>query len=220
MKVYINNFEYLNFSKQSGKMEGIPSLSTNKYTNENCIKLMNSKKENIICKHCFVDKVTKRFGDLTPALEHNSQILTKRALTNKEIKRLSEVLGNALIFRFESFGDLNNEIQLINYVNIARAYPKTKFGLFTKHFAIVLNYFKNGLRFPKNITLVLSAPFINEGLNNSFVDIFKKYHSRIITFSVTNDKKNPNINCGKKKCIDCRNCYDAKKPKNVIELLK
>lgn len=219
MKVYINEFEYLNFTKHGGKMRGIPSISTNKYTNENCIKLMNSNL-NTICKHCFVDKTSAMYKDLTPSLEHNSEILKNRLLTNDEISNLIDVLGNAQIFRFESFGDLNNQNHLINYVNIAKAYPMTKFALFTKHYKIVLMYFKNGFKLPKNITLVLSAPFINKGLNDDFINIYKKYHNRVITFSVTSDKKNPYINCGKRRCIECRNCYDAKKPRDVIELLK
>lgn len=222
MKVYFNDFEFINVSinNQGGKMQSIPSISTNKRLNENCKKLCNSSKDNIICKKCYVEKTIEFRKDIEPCLTHNHNILTTRVLNESEIKKLSNSIKNYSIFRFESFGDLNNETQLINYLNIANACKNTKFGLFTKHYKIVLNYFKKGYKMPKNVTLILSSPFIDNTLNNNFIDMFKKYHNRVISFNVISDKQNPSINCGKLKCIDCRNCYDSKKPHDVIELLK
>lgn len=220
MRYNINTNEYLNVTKHGGKMEGIPSISTNKYTNENCQKLMNSTNQNLICKSCFVDKVARMYKDVEIALQHNSDILTKRILTKEEIKEFSKAFINNIIVRFESFGDLNNEIQLINYNNIAKACKYTKFALWTKHFSIVREYLKKGNKLASNITLVLSSPFLDRELNKQFVDAFKKYHKRTITFTVTKDKNNPNINCGGRKCLTCRNCYDSKNPKDVIELIK
>ena len=220
MRAQINDKEYVNVSGHTGKMEGIPSISTNKFLNENCKAMMNSDNPNCICKHCYVDRVTARYKDLEPCLTHNQGILTTRILNKGEIKSLSKFFLNTTIVRFESFGDLNNEIQLINYMNLARACKYTKFALFTKHFKIVLGYFKNGNKMPSNVTLVLSSPFTDYTLNEGLVNTFKKYHSRVITFTVTKDKANPGINCGKRKCIECRNCYDSRFPHNVIELIK
>lgn len=201
-------------------MIGLFSINTNKYTNKNCTALSSHKNNNLVCKNCYVNNITKRYKDMTPAYQHNSEILTTRILTSEEIKNLSREIMNYSIFRFESFGDLNNEIQLINYINIAKACKWTKFGLWTKHFKIVLDYFKKGFKMPKNITLVLSAPFKDQALKEGFVNLFKKYHSRVITFTVLKDKNDPRINCGKRKCIECRNCYDSKKPVDVYELIK
>lgn len=220
MRTQINEKEYLNITQHSGKMEGVPSISTNKLLNENCRKLMNSKNENCICKHCFVDGVMNRYNNVEQALTHNTNIITKRILTKSEIEKLGRNFLNTLMVRFESFGDLNNEIQLINYVNLAKFCKRTSFALFTKHFSIVLKYLKAGNKLPKNVTLVLSSPLMNHGLTELLVEKFKNYHDKVITFTVTTDKTNKNINCGKRKCIDCRNCYDSKKPHDVIELIK
>lgn len=222
MKAFINldTKEYLTITQHQGKMVGIPSISTNKFTNENCIRRMNSIHEDCICKFCYVDKVTKMYKPLTPALTHNTEILTKRILSKKEINLLSKYFLNTTIARFESFGDLNNVIHLTNYINLARACKHTKFALFTKHYRILLDYFRSGKKFPSNVTLVLSSPFLEKELTNLLVDKFKKYHKRTITFTVTKDKTNKNINCGKRKCLECRNCYDAKNPVNVVELEK
>lgn len=220
MKVRINEKEVLNVSMHTGKMEYIPSISTDKLMNKNCQALMNSANPDCICKYCYVDRTFKLYKDLEPVLINNTNILTNRLLTRDEVKKVSKFFSNTTIVRFESFGDLNNEIQLRNYVAIARACIHTKFALFTKHFHIVLDYFKAGMRFPENITLVLSSPFIDYTLNETFVNIFKKYHKRVITFTVTKDKQNRGINCGKRKCVECRNCYDSRFPHNVIELVK
>lgn len=220
MRVKINEKETISITAHTGKMELIPSISTDKLKNKKCRALMESANPDCICKYCYVDKVFDRYKDLEPALINNTDILTTRLLSKSEIKAISTYFSNTTIVRFESFGDLNNLIQLENYVNIAKAAKYTKFGLFTKHYSIVKAYFKSGKKFPSNITLVLSSPFIDYELNTMLVNSFKKYHTKTITFTVTRDKTNPGINCGKRKCIECRNCYDSRNPKNVIELLK
>jgi hypothetical protein len=141
-------------------------------------------------------------------------------LTDSEITRISNFFLNISIARFESFGDLNNEIQLSNYVRIAANAKHTKFALYTKQYSIVKRFFESGKKFPSNLTLVLSSPFIDQVLLDTLVNEFKEYHSRVITFTVTRDKTNPNINCGGRRCVECRNCYDSKKPKDVVEYLK
>lgn len=220
MRQKINKIETISISEhKQGKMEGLLSLSTNKYTNKNCIALMENKNPDLICHSCFVDKTAKQYKDLTPSLQDNSDLLTARILNKEEIKNISKKIMNSIIFRFEAFGGLNNEIQLINYINIAKKCKYTKFGLWTKHFKVVMDYFKKGGKLPKNITLVLSAPFKNNELNNMFVEGFKKYHKRVITFTVMTTNSSI-INCGKRKCIECRNCYDSKRPHNVYELIK
>jgi hypothetical protein len=157
---------------------------------------------------------------LEGSLTNNTEILAKRELTFSEIREIAKFFLNTTIARFESFGDLNNETQLLNYIRIARAAKHTKFALYTKQYGIVRQYFESGKRFPDNVTLILSSPYIDHTLNDSLVNVFKQYHRRVITFTVTRDKTNLGINCGKKRCVECRNCYDARSPKNVIEMLK
>lgn len=210
--------EYINITEHSGKMQGIPSISTNKYTNCNCLKM--SKLNGCICSKCYVDGVAKRYPNLIQALQHNTEVITARILTGAELQVLSKHFANTLICRFEAFGDLNNETQIINYSNIARACKYTKFALFTKQFGLLLNWFRNGGRLPNNITVVLSTPYINTEIYNEKLELFKAYHERTIIFSVVDDPNNKKINCGGRKCLECRNCYDAENPHNVTELLK
>ena len=219
-KITINNqAEYITISEHQGKMTLIPSISTSKKLNENCQKMSCSSNSNCICTHCYADKTMAMYPNLAKALVNNTAVLT-RELTFAEIKEIAKFFLNTSIARFESFGDLNNETQLVNYIRIARAARHTKFALFTKQYSIVKKYFESGKRFPDNVTLILSSPFIDHTLTESLVDSFKQYHRRVITFTVTRDNTNPAINCGKRRCVECRNCYDVKNPKDVVELLK
>lgn len=219
-QIKINENEHITISDHQGKMTLIPSLSTNKKLNEHCMKMSCSKDTNCICTHCYVDKTMAMYPRLEGSLTNNTEILAKRELTFSEIREIAKFFLNTTIARFESFGDLNNETQLLNYIRIARAAKHTKFALYTKQYGIVRQYFESGKRFPDNVTLILSSPYIDHTLNDSLVNVFKQYHRRVITFTVTRDKTNPGINCGKKRCVECRNCYDARSPKNVIEMLK
>ena len=124
-----------------------------------------------------------------------------------------------MYFRFESFGDLNNDIQLTNYMNIAKTFKNCNFALWTKHYNLLLTWLKNH-KAPKNIRLILSSPKINGSINDMLLDVFKKYHKNTISFNVTSNKKDSNINCGKRKCINCLNCYKKGVANNVLELLK
>jgi hypothetical protein len=219
-KVFINETDYITITEHQGKMTLIPSISTNKKLNEQCMRMSCSENPDCICTHCYVDKTMAMYPRLEVSLTNNTEVLTKRELTTSEIKAIANQFLNVSIVRFESFGDLNNETQLLNYIRLARAARHTRFALFTKQYQIVKKYFESGKRFPDNVTLILSSPYIDHVLHESFVNEFKQYHRRVITFTVTRDKANPNINCGKRKCVECRNCYDAKTPKNVIEYIK
>ena len=219
-KICINENEHITITEHQGKMILIPSISTNKKMNAHCMQMAESGNPDCICTHCYVDRTMKMYPRLNDSLTNNTNVLTSRELTDSEITLISNFFLNVSIARFESFGDLNNEIQLINYVRIATKSKHTKFALYTKQYSIVRQFFESGKRFPSNLTLILSSPLIDHVLSDTIVNELKKYHSRVITFTVTRDKANPFINCGTRRCVECRNCYDSRSPKNVIEYIK
>lgn len=221
----INSQESLNISTHNAKMEGIKSLSTFKGFNEVCKKLAENKES--ICAHCYVDNTIKRYSSekngnrLENALIDNHKILTSRLLKKDEIIALG--LFNELYFRFEAFGDLNNEIQLRNYLNIAKYYKNTQFALFTKHYNIIAKYLNNGGKIPSNVNLVLSGIFLNNYFNTRIVEYIKKLHKNTITFVVfdeeTAQENGIKFNC-QKQCNTCLNCYKKGKKFDVVEKLK
>ena len=105
---------------------GFSSLSTSPLCNAHCIERM--KSDVAVCKHCFSARMQKRYKTLRIKLERNTELLTKTELQPEDIPFL-----NMAFFRFESFGDLNNTLQVKNYFLIAERNPHCTMALWTKN---------------------------------------------------------------------------------------
>lgn len=223
MVVYIYQIKYGVYQKMEkkkslvkvtthgGKMTGIPSISTSCILNARCQKRVKCEKS--ICYNCYAHSYMSFRKSLKNAMEKNYHILTERLLTKNEIEELNI---NSSFFRFESFGDLNNDIQLINYINICRYYKNTHFALWTKNVDILLSVFsQKKYRKPKNLSLIVSSPLLNVALPLSFVEKVNKIVHIDAIFTVYNEdyaiKKYININCGAKHCLSCLKCYKCHK---------
>ena len=86
--------QYLNITIHSGKMQGIPSISTSKYMNSNCLKMSQSNNDNCICKYCYVDSVANRYGNLKEALKHNTELLTNQLLTQSQLENNWQIIAS------------------------------------------------------------------------------------------------------------------------------
>ncbi len=197
-------------TKHNGKMEGMASISTSVTTNERCAK--NAKIKGSICEKCFAAKQMKVFPSMEKPMIEHQRILTSSIL---DVELLPYI--NNLYFRFESFGDLNNEIQVINYFNICYKNPNVKFALWTKNPDYITKALELGYSKPDNLNIVLSSLFINQERKNpfKFVDkIFTVYDKEYI------NKNNVNINCGAKNCFSCGLCYEKNNVNVINEQLK
>lgn len=189
----------------SGKMSGIPSISTACFCNELC--KARAAKKGMICEKCFAMKTTARYKKLAEHLKENYELLTGRVLDDDELPRFSFAVG---MVRIESFGDIANEIQAINYINIARVNETVRFGWWTKNPAFIAKALKVlGIEKPENIRIIYSSPVINDPVSYDrvvkafpFVDsVFTVYDKKTIA------EKNININCGARSCGACGRCY-------------
>lgn len=207
----------------TGKMEGIQSISTSTLLNPNCRK--NAAIEGSICSKCYATNMCEMYSGLRDRLARNTAELTSRVIPMEE---LPDTTGQE-IFRFESFGDLNNEIQLTNYLNIARKNPGTRFTLWTKMYELVYHYFGDHPSVPENFTLILSSLMINVKLDISWIadlyggTVFRPGQLKVFTVYDKNYiDKHPElvINCGSRCCNKCRNCYNKNKVVEINEILK
>ena len=140
----------------TGKLEGFQSISTNTVTNKYCIKQNSKKDKNNICTHCYSHTMLNTFRkNMAPALQRNSEALAARVLHPDGLPII-----NQAFFRFNAHGELINQINLINYVNIAIKNTHCNFTLWSKRYDIVYKYFKAHEK-PKNFILVYSNPKIN-----------------------------------------------------------
>lgn len=194
-----------------GKMEGMASISTSCLCNKYCKEY--SKNNENICSYCYANTSLRIFTGMKENCEKNTEILTSRILTPEELPVL-----NYSYFRFEAFGDLINETQLINYFNICRNNKGTHFALWTKNPFIIEKVISNGGKKPRNLQIILSSMKINQpadGSKWSFVDkVFTVYSDEYI------EANNVQINCGSESCLLCRKCYCSTKNKTINERLK
>lgn len=196
----------------TGKMSGMQSLSTSCLCNKNCLNRVENV--NLVCSHCYAQRQMKMYKNLEKCLKKNTEILTTRLLTDEEIP-----LINAVFFRFESFGDLNNEIQVVNYFRICKRNKHVKFALWTKNLWIIAETINNGENKPRNLQVIYSSPYLDKCDNKlnkyPFIDkIFTVYTKEHIKAN------NIEINCGAKRCLSCHKCYVKNKEIFINEKCK
>lgn len=197
-------------TKHSGKMAGMVSLSTAVTTNDRCAK--NAMVPGSICEKCFAAKQMKFYPGMEKPMVENQRILTTSILPMEKLPII-----NNLYFRFEAFGDLNNDIQVINYFNICKKNPGVKFALWTKNPDLIQLAINQGHEKPQNLNIILSSLFINiERVHSyAFVDkVFTVYDPQYIR------SQGVDINCGAKNCFSCGLCYEKNNVKIINEKLK
>lgn len=210
-------------SNHTGKMEGICSISTAVTTNEFCQR--KQKVEGSICSHCYAEAMMEQYSALEEKLKRNTAVLTSRVL---DMEELPDTTG-CDIFRFESFGDLNNKVQLENYLNIVKKNPSTRFTLWTKQYQMVFEFFaaRPEMEVPKNFTLILSSLMINKRISLDKMKSLGKFErGQLKCFTVYDFEyirehfEEMDINCGSKYCMGCRLCYDRTEVEDISEVLK
>lgn len=194
------------------KMDGMFSISTSVKCNANCAK--NAQIVGSICEKCFSETMHNRYTSLAINTKHNTDVMTSGIIPTDCLPII-----NTQIFRFEAFGDLNNDIQFINYINICNANPGVTFSIWTKCPWIMADVFNKGYVKPSNLIILVSSLMLNVALpieKFPFADhIFTVYTAE---YAIAN---NININCGNNQCIRCRRCYTVGNGEKYInEILK
>lgn len=194
----------------SGKMSGIPSISTSCLCNPICLKRMQDGDS--ICSHCFAQATLNRYTNASKAMQSNYYLLTESILPLD----LLPIFANVAIVRIESFGDVANKTQAVNYLNIIKANPNVIFAWWSKNMAIIKSAIDE-IGKPKNVVFVESSEKLNNAKIASFgfVDkVFTVYDEKAIT------ENNVNINCGARCCATCRRCYNKNTESVISEKLK
>ena len=197
----MNSRTPVHITRGSGKMEHILSVNVSSLENTFCQTM--SKQENTVCSKCY----SNRYAKMRPALEkriiENGDLLSKRRILPEE-----SPLFNARYVRFNSFGEIINELHYENLLLIAEMNPHTNFGLWTKRSNIVMKYPKS-----PNIKYVYSVLSLGESKVGAEVE---KYFDKI--FHVRR-KGEVEFNC-LGKCIDCLVCYTDNDIKHIHEKVK
>lgn len=206
------NIERMLCTRHTGKMTGMVSLSTSPRLNPWCKS--RAKRGHGVCAHCYSQRSLNRYPQLVDKLERNTQILTTMIILKEELPKL-----NVSLFRLESFGDLVNEIQVINYFNLCNKNPQVKFALWTKN-PWLIQHTLEVMKKPKNLQIVYSMTALNSVARYEDVHEQFPFVDKIFTVFDKEHAKDVNINCGKKKCLECGLCYKNSKVKEIKEVLK
>lgn len=211
--IFIKRLYQNSISHGTGKMAGVNSISTSVLLNARCAK--NAAIPGSICAHCYA----MRYAGFRPALRRKLEMNTLLYARYVVPVEWLPVI-NDLIFRFESFGDLNNAIQVENYFNIARKNSAVTFAQWTKNPDYIAAAIAAGNEKPENVIVVYSSILKNVCNNDitaryPFIDkIFTVYSPAYIAAN------NIDINCGARSCLGCQRCYNKNTEMYISEKLK
>lgn len=208
--------EHKDTSNGKSKLAGLKSISTCCLDNKFCLARMQDC--NSICHHCYASTQQSRHFGLTEHNIVNGIILKNVVLTEHAIATLP--LWNEKFVRIESFGDVENLTQVLNYINIAKVFSGATFAVWTKNTALWEKAFTLAGK-PENLVFVVSSCYTNikTGISSEYIDhTFTVYSKEAI------EENNIDINCGGKKCAACIakgiNCYFHDTEKDIREELK
>ena len=191
----------------TGKMTGMPAITSSMLCNEHCQKLSNII--GTVCEKCYTMKYLKSRPAVEKCYAENTELLTSSVIPIKQLPFI-----NATMCRLETFGDIVNATHLQNYINLIKKNNHCMFSLFTKNYTVVFDYFKTHKQ-PKNLSLVISSLLLDEPFALEFLP---EYLTNVKIFTVYSKPfakgNNITINCGKNRCVDCRRCYT--KNKNLL----
>lgn len=178
----------------TGKMFGIPSISTNCLMNSFCIA--RRKNGESICAHCFAAATIAHYNGVEDRTTDNFYALTSYDIP---MDLLPHFKSDVNAVRFESFGDLQNTTHYENFLNIAEINPQAVCTLWTKN-----TWLTDGFEKPENMVLIQSSVKLNqpEQPANEHIDhVFTVYTAEYIA------EHGINITCGARDCNNCRRCY-------------
>lgn len=191
----------------SGKMKGMISFSTSNLMNPRCIA--RAKNKDLICSHCYAMRMENQYSNLDKKLIRNTDFITSHILKEDEIPIIDS--NKYPLVRFESFGDILNVTQVLNYFLIANENSDCQFALWSKNMDIVASAIDIASK-PSNLIVIESSPKMNDEIKPSYDFIDK-------TFTVF-DTDGEHINCGARNCATCQKCYHINEYKALYELVK
>ena len=190
----------------TGKMTGMISYSTLVLFNKFCIARM--KQNKAVCKHCFAARQLGIYVDQLAKLARAHYIATMCRWNISDIPFID--YRKYPYFRLESFGDINNTLQVENYNTFARVNAQNGImtTLWTKNPGIIQKAIDNGMILSEYLTIGLSSlelnkPELEKALRYKFIKfLFTVYTPEYIS------ENNITINCGGRECLKCLKCYE------------
>lgn len=198
----------------TGKLEGLTSINTSSLENNFCKKM--ASVEGTICSHCYARRQESYRPSVKDCYSVNSKLLSNSVI---EWDKLPYI--NALLCRYNSYGELINVTHFINLLNICIKNKHCTFVLWTKRPDIIETVLKTECK-PDNLRIIRSSVWLNiPQLTRREVGKSQIY-DKLFTVYDRQYAKNCNIkiNCSGRKCKDCMLCYTDNDTILINELVK
>lgn len=196
----------LHYTKHSGKLKGLYSLSTSTKANPFCKAQLYE-----VCTHCYADRISGFRKTLEDHLRANYDLL-QMDLTDYYLKVPSYV-GPHL--RLHSFGELGSRQHAQNFVRLAQLNPSVQMTLWTKRPQLLKT-----LDIPENLSVLWSLG----RLDLPEPDALEMFHHMKALYPFlkggyyVGTKAKGFQPCGTS-CSDCMRCYPPKQDVLISQLL-
>ena len=163
-----------------------------------------SKKNGSVCSKCYARKGRYRFKNVKNAMAYRLDSLGNEKWVDAMATLIKKQSPD--YFRWHDSGDLQSVEHLTSIIQVCNLTPDTKHWLPTKEYGVVKEYLTFA-RFPPNLCVRLSAPFIDQKPNlTSIPGVQGSMVHSDPEFDFSN--KCPAYSQGGK-CGDCRMCWDT-----------
>jgi hypothetical protein len=164
------------------------------------------------CEICYADRGNYRWPNTVAAMERRLQSL-KNDRWVEAMVYLLKCEGNAF-FRWHDSGDVQNVAHLRKICLVATLLPGVAFWLPTREAGIIQTYQAQGGTIPPNLTVRLSAYFVDAPPSKLLAERVGAVCSTVTREAVKSDCPAPRQG---DRCMDCRRCWDKNVP-NVAYL--
>jgi hypothetical protein len=168
------------------------------------------KKQNTVCSGCYALKGNyARFKNVMRSQYNRLNLYYKNR--RQWVNAIVTLVRYQQYFRWFDSGDIQNLTMLENIVKVCKLTPETMHWLPTREFTILKAYKEKHGSFPSNLTVRLSAVYINANPPESAAKMLNINTSNVSNNieSVTCPSWKQNNNCG-----SCRLCWN-KETKNI-----
>ena len=173
------NFKLLSVSQGlTGKMTGMPAVTSSMLCNENCKKL--TQISGSVCEKCYTRKYLSSRPNTERCYRENTTLLSSSIIPKNQLPFI-----NAAYCRLETFGDITNATHLQNYINLIKKNNHCIFSLFTKNYTVVFDYFKTHKQ-PKNLSIVISSLLLNQPFDIAKIGNLELENLKIFTVYTKN----------------------------------
>jgi hypothetical protein len=162
--------------------------------------------EGSTCSNCYACKGSYAWSTTQEALEKRYHAIFNPQWVEAMAKLISARSRD--YFRWFDSGDIQGLVHLEKIVAVCNLTPETRHWLPTREFGVVREYLKKYGEFPDNLTVRLSAHFVDKPIPSMGETLDTLPKSTVSTSEPPKGAVRCPSGSQGNKCLDCRHCWD------------